>query len=376
MSEQKITINGSLLAFEPGQTILEIAEENGIDIPKLCYLKGAKPTGACRMCLVEIDGWGGLSASCVTPAADGLVVHTESPKVIKSRKNTLELLMASGNHNCAIGTPGDSNWEDFQENTSEYEKGTDLCPAWGDCMLQTYAYRYQVKGDMFAKAECPYPLEDTNPFITRDFSRCILCGRCVQACNEIQVNRALSIGLRGSDAKVITGIDTTLADSNCVFCGECIQVCPVGALVEKDVVKIKDHWINDKVRTTCTYCGVGCQLNLHVKDNKVIKITGVEDAAPNYGSLCVKGRYGFDFISSPERLTKPLIKKDGEFVESSWDEALDLVANTFNEIKKEHGSDSLGVFTSARMTNEENYIAHKFTRAVLKTNNIDHCARL
>jgi predicted molibdopterin-dependent oxidoreductase YjgC len=328
------------------------------------------------MCLVEIDGWGGLSASCVTPASDGLVIHTESQKVIESRKNTLELLMASGNHNCAIGTPGQSNWEEFQENAHEYDKGANLCPAWGDCTLQDYAYRYQIKGDKFAKSKCPYPLEDTNPFITRDFSRCILCGRCVQACNEIQVNRALSIGLRGSDAKVITGADTTLADSNCVFCGECIQVCPVGALVEKDVIKIKDHWINDKIRTTCSYCGVGCQMYLHVKENKVIKVTGVEDAAPNYGSLCVKGRYGFDFIHSPERLTKPLIKKDGEFVESSWDEALDLVANKFNEIKDAHGSDSLGVFTSARMSNEENYIAHKFTRAVLKTNNIDHCARL
>jgi formate dehydrogenase major subunit/formate dehydrogenase alpha subunit len=284
--------------------------------------------------------------------------------------------MASGNHNCAIGTPGGSNWEEFQEKAHEYEKGADLCPAWGDCTLQDYAYRYQVKGDRFTKTECPYPLEDTNPFIIRDFSRCILCGRCVQACNEIQVNRALSIGQRGSDAKVITGTDTTLADSNCVFCGECIQVCPVGALVEKDTIKIKDHWINDKVRTTCAYCGVGCQLNLHVKDNKVIKVTGVEDAAPNYGSLCVKGRYGFDFISSPERLTKPLIKKDGQFVESSWNEALNLVVDKFNEIKKEHGPDALGVFTSARMTNEDIYVSHKFTRAVLKTNNIDHCARL
>ena len=376
MSEQKITINGRLLAFESGQTILEVAEENDIDIPKLCHLKGAKPTGACRMCLIEVDGWGGLSASCVTPAAEGLVVHTESKNVIESRRNTLELLMASGNHNCAIGTPGKSNWEEFQENTHKYDKGANLCPAWGDCTLQNYAYKYQVKGDHFAKSECPYPLEDANPFIIRDFSRCILCGRCVQACNEIQVNRAISMGLRGSDAKVITGTDTTLADSNCVFCGECIQVCPVGALVEKDVIKIKDHWINDKIRTTCSYCGVGCQLYLHVKDDKVIRITGVEDAAPNYGSLCVKGRYGFNFINSPERLTMPLIKKDGEFVESSWDEALDLVATKFSEIKEKHGSDSLGVFTSARMTNEENYIAHKFTRAVLKTNNIDHCARL
>ncbi len=376
MSEQKITINGTLLGFESGQTILEVAKENNIDIPTLCHLKGAEPAGVCKMCMVEIDGWSELAQSCITPAANGLVVHTETGKVIESRKNTLELLMASGNHNCAIGTPGRSNWEELQENTHKYDKGANLCPAWGDCTLQDYAYRYQINGDRYAKSECPYPREDTNPFITRDFSRCILCGRCVRACNEIQVNRAISMDFRDSCAKVITETDTTLADSNCVFCGECVQVCPVGALVEKDVIKIKDHWINDKVRTTCSYCGVGCQINLHVKDNKVIRVTGVEDAAPNYGSLCVKGRYGFNFIDSPERLKKPLIKKEGELVESTWDEALDLVAEKFSEIKKEHGSDALGVFTSARMSNEENYIANKFTRAVLKTNNIDHCARL
>lgn len=376
MSEQKITINGHPFSFEPGKTILEVAEENGIHIPKLCHLKGAKPTGACRLCLVEVDGWSGLSASCVTPAMDGLAVHTESPKVVESRKNTLELLLASGNHNCAIGTPNDASWEEFQENTHEYDKGANLCPAWGDCELQNYAYMYQVKGDKFPKSECPYPLEDANPFITRDFSRCILCGRCVQACNDIQVNRAISMANRGSDAKVITGTDCTLAESNCVFCGECIQVCPVGALVEKEVVKIKDHWINDKVQTTCSYCGVGCQIYLHVKDGKVIRVSGVEDAAPNYGSLCVKGRYGYNFISSPDRLKTPMIKKDGEFVEASWDEALGLVANKLSEIKKDHGSDAFGVFASARMTSEENFIAHKFARAVLKTNSIDHCARL
>jgi len=161
-----------------------------------------------------------------------------------------------------------------------------------------------------------------------------------------------------------------------VFCGECVQVCPVGALVEKDARYKVRPWETEKVLTTCSYCGVGCQLYLHVKDNKVVKISGAADMPPNYGSLCVKGRFGFDFVNSPERLTTPLIKENGEFREASWDEALDLVAARFKDIKEKHGPDSQGVLTSARMTNEENYIAHKFTRAVLKTNNIDHCARL
>ena len=160
------------------------------------------------------------------------------------------------------------------------------------------------------------------------------------------------------------------------FCGECVQVCPVGALVEKDARYQVRPWETTKVRTTCTYCGVGCQLYLHVQDNKVVAVTGVEGVAPNYGSLCVKGRFGFDFIGSSERLTTPLIKEGGAFREATWDEALEKVANTFTDIRVQHGADSIGMLTSARVTNEENYIANKFTRAVLKTNNIDHCARL
>jgi predicted molibdopterin-dependent oxidoreductase YjgC len=219
-------------------------------------------------------------------------------------------------------------------------------------------------------------METVNPFIVRDFSRCIQCGRCVQACNEIQVNNAISFGYRGADSKIIASGDRPLKDSDCVFCGECVQVCPVGALVEKDVRYRVRPWETTKVRTTCTYCGVGCQMHLHVKDGKVVKVTGVENVPPNYGSLCVKGRFGFNFVNSPERLTKPLIRKNGEFIESSWDETLDLVARKLKEIRDTHGGDAIGVLTSARASNEENYIANKFTRAVLKTNNIDHCARL
>jgi predicted molibdopterin-dependent oxidoreductase YjgC len=175
----------------------------------------------------------------------------------------------------------------------------------------------------------------------------------------------------------VTKGDLPLKDSDCVFCGECLQACPVGALVPKqDLVSKVSINETKRVRTTCSYCGVGCQVYLHVKDNRVVRVTGVEGAGPNFGSLCVKGRFGYDFIQHPGRLTSPLIKENGEFREATWDEALGLVAEKMGSIKRESGSDSIGLLTSARITNEENYLAQKFVRAVIGTNNIDHCARL
>ena len=351
-TKNQITINGKEYSFKEGETILEVARRNNIDIPTLCYLKGATPTGACRICVVEVEGARTLLASCASPAAPNMVVHTESPKVVQSRRQSIELLLDSGEHDCL------------------------LCPATGDCTLQALAWKYKVAGKEFVRNKTLYPMEAVNPFIIRDFSKCVLCGRCVQACNEVQVNNAISFGYRGRESKIVAAGDRPYKDSDCVFCGECLQACPVGAIIEKTAHKQPRPWETEKVKTTCPYCGVGCQMHLHIKDDQVQRITGAEDTAPNYGSLCVKGRFGHDFIHSPERLTTPLIKENNEFRTATWDEALDLVAAKFSSIKEEHGSDSMGVLTSARISNEENYIAQKFTRAVLKTNNVDHCARL
>jgi predicted molibdopterin-dependent oxidoreductase YjgC len=375
-STDSIFINGHRFAFEPGETVLEVARRHSIDIPTLCHLKGASPTGACRVCLVEVQGARSLVASCAMPAAANMVVLTESPKVIAARRMVIQLLLASGNHNCAVRGSDGRNWTDFQMAVQRADSSQELCPVWGDCRLQDLAYRYQVNGERFEPTPVRYPTEDVNPFIVRDFSRCIQCGRCVQACNEVQVNQAIHYGYRGARSKIVAAGDRPYRDSDCVFCGECVQVCPVGALVEKDVRYKVRPWERRSVRTTCSYCGVGCQMDLHVKDNRVVQVTGAEETPPNHGSLCIKGRFGFDFIGSPERLTQPLIRENGVFRESSWDEAVGLVARRLGEIKAASGPDSIGVLISARITNEENYIAQKFTRAVLQTNNIDHCARL
>ncbi len=374
-NQNTIVINGNRFNFTMGDTILDVARKNNIEIPSLCHLKGTMPTGNCWICAVEIAGQQDLVTSCNTKAADGMRVMTESARVVASRKHTIKKMLSMGNHNCAVRAPHEESWTQYQLKVHQEDNSPELCPAWGDCRLQDLAYYYQVSGSDYSNVQSLYPMEMANPFIIRDFSRCILCGRCVKACNEIQVNNAIEFGYDGDRKKIVAGDDKPLKNSDRVFCGECLQVCPVGALVPKDA-RFERQWETEKVRSTCSYCGVGCQIDFHVKDNRIVKITGAEDTAPNYGSLCVKGRFGFNFVHSEDRLTTPLIKENGKFREASWDEALGLTAKRLSEIKDQYGADSIGVLTSARVTNEDNYAAMKFTRAVLKTNNIDHCARL
>ena len=346
-----ISINSQKYNFQEGETVLEIARRNAIHIPTLCHLAGASPTGACRICLVEVEGVKNLNTACATPATDKMEVLTDSEKVTAARKTIVSLMLASGDHNCL------------------------LCPQNGDCELQNLAYHYQVDGTEFPSTQSPHPQETSNPFIIRDFSRCVLCGKCVQACNDIQVNQVLNFGFRGSQNKIIAGMDTSLINSECVFCGECLQACPVGALVDKKSVGKARNWETHKVRTTCPYCGVGCQLWLHVKNDKVLRVTGVEDGLPNKGRLCAKGRFGYDFIYSEKRLTTPLIRRDGRFEEASWDEALDLISEKFRVVLSESGPDAVSGISCSRGTNEDNYQMQKLFRAVFKTNNIDQCAR-
>jgi NADP-reducing hydrogenase subunit HndD len=376
MTALSMVINRRQIAFTAGQTILEAARANQIRIPTLCHLKGTTPTGACRICVVEVQGARTLLAACSTPATTGMIVETDSSRVITARRTLLELMLSSGHHNCAAANAADNgDWTGFQMNVHEADDSADLCPAWGDCQLQSLAYEYQVTAPRFDFGSETSPQEMANPLIVRDFSRCILCGRCVQACNEVQVNRAISFGYRGAAAKIVAAGDRPLAQSDCVFCGECVQACPVGALVEQKARHVWRPWKVETVRTTCPYCGVGCQQLLHVQDGKIVKVTGVEEAQPNQGRLCVKGRFGYDFIYSDERLKTPLIRTANTFRQASWDEALDLVAGKFSQIIAESGPDALAGVSCARSINEDSYAMQKLLRSVFRTNNIDHCAR-
>lgn len=351
MEMVKLTINGREVEVPAGTTILKAAEQIGIKVPRLCYMEELTSVGACRLCVVEVKGARALVASCATAVAPGMEVQTHSPAVMDARKLILELLIANHPLDCLT------------------------CEKSGECELAEYCYEYGVKESPFKGEKHNYPVETSNPFIVRDLNKCILCGRCVRACEEITGQNCLDFAYRGFNSKVVPFYDTELVESNCVFCGQCVSVCPVGALSERQMVGKGRRWELTKVKTTCPFCGTGCNFDLNVKDGKVIGVTSNTSAPVNGRALCIKGRFGWDFVHNEKRLTKPLIKKDGKFVEASWDEALTLIATSLQEIKKKHGPDSFAALSSARCTNEENYLVQKFTRAVMGTNSVDHCAR-
>jgi predicted molibdopterin-dependent oxidoreductase YjgC len=352
MEQVHLVVNGKEMTGEKGRTILEIALANGIDIPRLCYHPSVSRTGACRICLVRVNGTM-LKTSCTEPASEGMVVVTEDEEIVETRKGILEMLLAEGDHNCLY------------------------CEANGECELQALVYRYNVQ-----PVEGDWPKRSreidvvSSEGLRRNENRCILCARCVKTCAEIQVNNVWSFADRGSHAHLNSDMFQPLGESSCVQCGQCVQMCPTGALSFQTVLGRGQAWELKKESSICIYCGVGCKIDFYTnKEGQLVKVLGHQDG-PNKGHLCVKGRFGFDFVQKSTRLSKPLIRKNGNLEEATWDEALNLVAEKFSAIKAANGPDSIAALSSAKCTNEDNYLMQKFMRAVVGTNNVDHCARL
>ncbi len=348
-----LTINDKRVQARVGQSVLEVATENGINIPTLCNHPDLKPVGACRLCVVEVEKMRGLVASCTLPVSEGMIVRTETPAIVEERKFILEMLLTDHPNDCMT------------------------CEEDGKCELQDAVYRYQVHWPNHKGERHSYPVgADPNPFVFTDFNKCILCTRCVRACAEIQGRNVWGVGWRGFNDRIIAGADVTMLEAGCESCGACAAYCPTGALTDKPSRgKGRDYKMR-KVTTTCTYCGVGCQFDLNMLDGQIVKVTSNPNAPVNGMALCVKGRYGYEFIQHKDRLTRPLIKRDGALVETTWEEALSLIGQKLAEVRQRDGGDAFAVLASAKATNEENYLIQKFARTVMGTNNVDHCARL
>ena len=306
-------IDGIPVEVEKGTTILQAAESVGIKIPTLCYIKGLMPDGSCRMCMVEIEnrGWSKLDTACSAHVSEGDVIQTKSEKVIASRRGVLDLLLSNHKTDCFS------------------------CEGNGSCKLQDYCFEYGVEKTSYEGEMTEFPIDDSNPFFTFNPNLCILCHRCVNTCNKIVGRGAIDTAERGFNSRISTPFGVPLRESSCESCGNCVAACPTGALSSKRRKNYRPWQVEKKVLTTCPHCATGCQYYLVVKDGKIVDTEAAEGPS-NKGLLCVKGRSGsFDFVHSPERLTHPLIKnkETGEFEQASWEEALDLVASKFLEIK-------------------------------------------
>jgi predicted molibdopterin-dependent oxidoreductase YjgC len=342
----RVKIDGKEYTATSGSTILQVARANGIYIPTLCDDPRLEPYGGCRLCIVEIKGMARPVTACTTPISDGMDITTTNESIEGIRKTLVELLLSDHPNDCMV------------------------CEKAGECTLQELAYFYGIRELQFPGERRIYEKKDGNPFIERDMEKCILCGKCVRVCSEIQGVGAIDIAYKGFNAKITPPFEK---DLDCEFCGQCVAVCPTGALTGRQWAQ-KGRQAKE-VDTTCAYCGTGCQITLHVRRNEVVRVTSKEDTW-NEGWLCVKGRFGYQFIGSPDRLKTPLIRKNGSLKEATWDEALDYSVKRLKEIKEKYGPDSIGGLSSARCTTEENYLFQKFIRAVIGTNNVDHCARL
>jgi len=357
-----LTVDGKKVSVRKLSTVLDAVRKLDIPLPTLCHHPDLTPYGGCRLCVVEIKGLARPVTACTTPVNEGMEVTTTNSKLEQLRKTTLELILSDHPNDCMV------------------------CEKAGDCVLQELAYFYGIKENRFQGEMRVYKKKDNNPFVERDMEKCILCGKCVRVCDEIQGVGAIDFVNRGFRTKISPPYER---DLNCEFCGQCVAVCPTGALTGKMWAR-KGRQSLKEVDTVCSYCGCGCNLTLHVRRNKIIRVSSRADTI-NEGWLCVKGRFGYEFVHSSERLTRPLMRiadKDHFTLESgpnsiselfkevSWDEALDYVANRLKDIKDRYGPDSISGISSARSTNEENYLFQKFMRAAIGTNNVDNCARV
>ncbi|MGQ9681183.1 MAG: formate dehydrogenase subunit alpha [Anaerolineae bacterium] len=350
-----ITIDGQPVVARQGQTVLEAARMARIHIPTLCYLERLEAIGACRLCVVEIEGIATPVTACTTPVQEGMVVTTHSPFLEEMRRETLKLLFLRHPFNCGA------------------------CDINGNCQLQDLAYAYDISHqDLHDYGISPLSLGDdawATPLIRYHPRRCVLCGRCVKACEQIAGVGCITFKGRGATTRIGPVEPTPEFNPQCVSCGECMSVCPANALVESMGRAKSKPWETRRVKTVCTYCGVGCELTLDARGDQ---ITGVSPSygGVNVGSLCAKGRFGYEFINHPDRLRQPLLRRNGYFAEAHWGEALDTVAERLTAIVEKHGPDAVAGLASARATNEDNYLFQKLLRGVIGTNNVDHCARL
>ncbi|MDD2733996.1 MAG: molybdopterin-dependent oxidoreductase [Desulfuromonadaceae bacterium] len=337
-----LTIDGKQVTAPKDATIYDAAKLNGIKIPILCHDKKLKPFGACRMCLVEVEQMKGRQIpACTTPVTEGMIIQTATPEIVKARELVLELLLLNHPLDCPV------------------------CDKAGDCDLQNLTYDYKVDSNRFTDLKFQHEIDYNNPLIERDMNRCVLCGKCVRICDEIVGYGALTFIDRGIETKIGCEFEDGL---NCEFCGSCISVCPVGSLLARPFKHKARFWALTKHESVCGYCGTGCRLTLGVKDNKVLTTIYDENQGFHKGQLCVRGRFGYQFINSKKRLTTPLIKKNGRLIESTWDEALDLVAGRLNR------GNSVAALAAPRLTNEELALFKKLLVENVGTKNFDHAA--
>ncbi|MBF0515543.1 MAG: molybdopterin-dependent oxidoreductase [Nitrospirae bacterium] len=342
-------IDDKKIQVPDGTTILVAAKANGIEIPTLCWDKRLTPFGGCRICLVEIEGRTKLYTSCSTAAENGMVVHTSTPDVLKARKTVFELLLVHHPLDCPI------------------------CDKAGECKLQDLSYMYGSSSGSYAGQRKADPEDIGNPLIDINTNRCIMCGRCVRVCWEHQGVGAINFIGRGFDSKVSPPFEETL---NCEFCGQCVDACPVGALGSKPFRHRSRAWYLEQKDNICPYCGVGCTITLDIREGKILNAKGVDGRGVTKGDLCTKGRYGTDYIYSSNRLKTPMVRKNGELVASSWEEAMYVIASGLKQILASHGPQSIGAIGSSRCSIEDNYVLQKFMRTVIGTNNIDSGAYL